>query len=51
MEKNSVKQPVNNTPRGEKTSSEPDKCPICGKDAVKRGRVLACPEHGTEPWE
>jgi hypothetical protein len=26
-------------------------CPVCGRDVVRHGSVLACPEHGTEPFE
>lgn len=26
-------------------------CPICGKPVTKHGKVLACPTHGTEPFE
>ncbi len=26
-------------------------CPECGKPAVRHGNVLACPDHGTEPFE
>lgn len=28
-----------------------DGCPICGAAVVKHGNVLACPTHGTEPFE
>jgi hypothetical protein len=26
-------------------------CPICAQPVVKHGRVVACPTHGTEPFE
>lgn len=26
-------------------------CPLCAAPLVKHGRVLACPTHGTEPFE
>lgn len=26
-------------------------CPRCGKDLVKHGSVVMCPDHGTEPFE
>lgn len=26
-------------------------CPECGRAITKHGSVLACPEHGTEPFE
>jgi hypothetical protein len=26
-------------------------CPICAAPCVKHGSVLACPTHGTEPFE
>lgn len=26
-------------------------CPICGAAVVKHGSILACPTHGTEPFE
>ena len=26
-------------------------CPACGKKPVRHGRVLMCPEHGSEPFE
>lgn len=26
-------------------------CPICGRKVIQRGRLLMCPEHGTEPFE
>lgn len=52
MEKYSVKQ--TGTPDdkqvGEKVSGSP-KCPICGREATKRGNAWFCPEHGTAPWE
>ena len=28
-----------------------DGCPVCGKPAERHGNVLACPTHGTEPFE
>lgn len=35
--------------RLEKQASEG--CPACGKKPVRHGRVLMCPEHGSEPFE
>ena len=26
-------------------------CPVCGRGLEKHGSVVACPEHGTEPFE
>jgi hypothetical protein len=26
-------------------------CPLCGATCVQHGRTLACPVHGTEPFE
>lgn len=28
-----------------------DGCPICGRKPERHGNVLACPVHGTEPFE
>lgn len=38
------------------TSEEQEKraakgCPICGRELVKHGSVILCPEHGSEPFE
>lgn len=33
----------------EKTAAEG--CPKCGSKVEKHGNVLACPVHGTEPFE
>lgn len=38
------------------TSEEQEKraakgCPQCGKDLVKHGSVVLCPDHGSEPFE
>lgn len=48
MEKYSVSQ----DPERTKTSEAgPPRCPICGRQAERKGNVLSCPEHGTAPWE
>lgn len=26
-------------------------CPVCGKKVERHGNVMACPVHGTEPFE
>jgi len=26
-------------------------CPKCGKKPIRHGKVLMCPDHGSEPWE
>lgn len=28
-----------------------DGCPKCGRTPKRHGKVLMCPEHGSEPWE
>lgn len=51
MQKNSVKQVATKQSQDNQGDDKDPACPLCGATAVRRGQVLSCPEHGTEPWE
>lgn len=46
------KYAVDTTPDGEKHASPlPEKCPECGREAIRHGAVTLCPVHGSRPFE
>lgn len=34
-----------------KTASSHSQCSICGKEAIRHGSVLLCPDHGSQGFE
>lgn len=47
MKKYGVDEPTSD----KKVASDQSKCPKCGKPLIKEGRLVFCPEHGSEPFE
>ena len=51
MEKFAVDETLQNNNSLDKEASEPGKCPDCGADCEKHGRVILCPNCGSAPFE
>ncbi len=48
IEKYGVDESVNEEDLEKKAAAG---CPVCGRKPERRGKLLFCPEHGSEPFE